>query len=491
MTANKIKIFIFTILLFECFNCRAESQITIASKTFTESVILGELASQITGAKTVHQKQLGGTRVLWSALLRGDIDIYPEYSGTLLHEIFAGHDKNTDLHALLKPLGIAATRAIGFNNTYALGMRPASATELGINTISDLANHPELQIGFSNEFINRSDGWPGLQTHYRLPQKKVRGLDHDLAYRGLTNESLDVIDLYTTDAEIHYYNIKILHDDLNYFPEYNAIFLYRLELEQSAPQVIRQLKRLENVITADAMTTMNMQAKLERVPEAEVAAKYLSTQLNVNSEIVIDSRWSRLVRHSIEHLVLVGISLGAAILVALPLGIAAYLNTRLGQFILSCTAIIQTIPSLALLVFMIPLLGIGSPPAIAALFLYSLLPIIRNTHTGLHDIAPPVRESAKALGLSRTARLRLVELPLATRSILAGIKTSAVINVGTATLGALIGAGGYGQPILTGIRLDDTSLILEGAIPAALLALLVQYSFDLAERLLISKGLRS
>ena len=146
--------------------------------------------------------------------------------------------------------------------------------------------------------------------------------------------------------------------------------------------------------------------------------------------------------------------------------------------------------SLALFVFMIPLLGIGGPPAVVALFLYSLLPIIRNTYAGLKDIPPAIVESAQALGLPSRARLHIVEIPLATRAILAGIKTSAVINVGTATLSALIGAGGYGQPILTGIRLDDIGLILQGAIPAAVLALLAQGLFELVERGLLPKGLR-
>ena len=132
---------------------------------------------------------------------------------------------------------------------------------------------------------------------------------------------------------------------------------------------------------------------------------------------------------------------------------------------------------------MIPWLGIGAKPALVALFLYSLLPIVRNTATGLRDIPVSLRESAEALGLPARARLLRIELPMASRSILAGIKTAAVINVGTATIGALIGAGGFGQPILTGIRRDDLSMILfEGAIPAALLALAVQGAFDLAER---------
>jgi osmoprotectant transport system permease protein len=126
----------------------------------------------------------------------------------------------------------------------------------------------------------------------------------------------------------------------------------------------------------------------------------------------------------------------------------------------------------------------------AALFLYSLLPITRNTHAGLVGIAEPIRQSALALGLGTGDRLLRIELPLAAPLILAGIKTAAVINVGTATLGALIGAGGYGQAILTGIRLDDVGLILEGAIPAAVLALVVQYGFEWAERSVVPRGLR-
>jgi osmoprotectant transport system permease protein len=184
------------------------------------------------------------------------------------------------------------------------------------------------------------------------------------------------------------------------------------------------------------------------------------------------------------------VSLAAAVAVAIPLGIVAARRPRIGPFILSGIGIIQTIPSLALLVFMIPWLGIGAKPALAALFLYSLLPIVRNTATGLKDISASVRESAQALGLPDGARLVRIELPIASRAILAGIKTAAVINVGTATIGALIGAGGFGQPILTGIRRDDLAMILyEGAIPAALLALAVQGAFDLVERLIVPRGL--
>jgi osmoprotectant transport system permease protein len=249
-------------------------------------------------------------------------------------------------------------------------------------------------------------------------------------------------------------------------------------------------KRLEGKIDAAAMRAMNARVKLNGVSESVVAADFLEKHLGLAVDYRLHGAWQRFWRHTTEHLILVAISLTGAIVIAVPLGILAAFRPRLGQSVLAATGILQTIPSLALFVFMIPLLGIGAPPAILALFLYSLLPIVRNTYAGLKDIPPEVIDSARALGLPPSARLRIVELPLATRTILAGIKTSAVLNVGTATLSALIGAGGYGQPILTGIRLDDIGLILQGAIPAAALALLVQGVFELIERGLLPKGIR-
>ena len=227
------------------------------------------------------------------------------------------------------------------------------------------------------------------------------------------------------------------------------------------------------------MVALNSSVKIDGLPEREAAAGFLrGIGIDIQADAV-PSRFARIARRTGEHLVLVGISLFFAILVAIPLGIVAARLPALGTWILGFVGVIYTIPSLALLAFMIPLLGIGGPPAILALFLYSLLPIVRNTHAGLTDISPVLIESADALGLAPGSKLRHIELPLAAPSIVAGIKTSAVINVGTATLGALIGAGGYGQPILTGIRLDDIGLILEGAVPAAILALLVQSLFDI------------
>ena len=473
----------------------AAPEVKVGSKSFTEGVILGEIVAQLarnSGAEVLHRRELGGTQVLWNSLRRGEIDVYPEYTGTISAEILAGRGMQEEeaIRRALEEQGVRMSRSLGFNNTYALGMKEQVAEQVGIRTISDLRRRPELKFGFSSEFMDRGDGWPSLRDRYRLPQRDVRGLDHDLAYRGLESGALHVTDLYSTDAEIRYYGLRVLEDDLRHFPVYNAVLLVRADLAARAPEAVAAMLRLEGRIPAAAMVEMNARVKLDRVPESRAAADFLAANFAVKTEAQEETARERLLKNTRAHLVLVAISLTAAILVSVPLGIVAAKRPRAGQAILGIVGIIQTIPSLALLVFMIPLLGIGETPAIVALFLYSLLPIVRNTYTGLHDIPPAVRESAAALGLPPGACLRLVELPMASRAILAGIKTSAVINVGTATLGALIGAGGYGQPIFTGIRLDDTGLILQGAVPAALLALLAQGMFEIFERVLVPKGLR-
>lgn len=469
--------------------------VTIGSKKFTENVILGELVRAIlvsAGVRAEHRAELGGTRILWEALNRGEIDAYVDYSGTLRLEILAGREIGSfeELSDVLSDYGISISRPLGFNNTYALGMRRDRAGELGIRSISNLIGHPELVFGFSNEFMDREDGWPGLRKTYGLPQTDVRGLDHDLAYRGVADGALDVVDLYTTDPEIEYYDLVALEDDRDHFPSYEAVVLYRSELEEDVPEAVEAIGRLEGLISERRMVAMNAAAKIEGKPEAGVAADFLERVLQIEVAVEEQSRTDRILARTYEHLALVLISLFFAVAISIPLGVAAFRSPKAGSVILAVVGVIYTIPSLALLVFMIPVFGIGAGPAMVALFLYSLLPIVRNTHAGLTEIPLAVRESAIALGLSDGFRLRRIELPMASGTILAGIKTAAVINIGTATLGALIGAGGYGQPILTGIRLDDVGLILEGAVPAAGLAVIAQFGLGLAEKIVVPKGLR-
>jgi osmoprotectant transport system permease protein len=475
----------------------AETQqraLIVGSKNFTESVVLAEIVTALLkahGIKAVHRSDMGGTQVLWQALRRGEIDIYPEYTGTLIGELLAREsDVNgaADLPAALARRGIVGGPRFGFNNTYALGMQEARAAALGIERISDLGRHGDLIFGFSSEFMARDDGWPGLQRQYGLRQQ-ARGIEHELAYRGLVQGDLDVVDFYTTDAQLRMHKLRVLSDDRGYFPEYQALLLYRQDAATRWPALTSILDDLEATISAAEMAAMNAAVQMDGEAESKVAGDFLARKLDINS----DARQKRkftVLRLTGEHLYLVAISLGMAISIALPLGVSAARRPRWGQLILAIVGLFQTIPSLALLVLMIPLLGIGAVPAIAALFLYSLLPIVRNTHSGLTNIPLALLDSADALGLPASARLRKIELPLALPSILAGIKTAAIINIGTATLGALIGAGGYGQPILTGIRLNDLSLILTGAIPAALLALFAQGLFELLERALVPRGLK-
>ncbi len=470
--------------------------VKVGSKVFTESVIVGELATgalERRGIRAEHVRGLGGTRVVWDALVRGDVDVYPEYTGTLAEEIFGGRVRPDALGPALAAAGVELGPSLGFEDGYALGMREDVAARLGVRRISDLRAHPDVRLGFSNEFLDRADGWRALQRAYRLPHRDVRGLDHELAYRGLRAGALEVVDLYSTDPEIQAERLRVLEDDLRHFPEYRAVLLVRADLETRVPGARAALETLRDRIDAPAMIAMNARARLERVPEPEVAAAFLRERLGETGAPPVapaPGRARRIAARLGEHLTLVAVSLGLSLGVAVPLGVLAARRRRLGQAVLAAVGVVQTVPSLALLVLMIPLLGIGTRPAIAALFLYGLLPIVRNTHAGLVGIAPDLRESADALGLPAAFRLFRVELPLASPSILAGVKTSAVIAVGTATLGALVGAGGFGQPILTGIRLADTGLLLEGAVPAAALALVVEAAFEGVERLVVPRGLR-
>ncbi|MBO0699059.1 MAG: ABC transporter permease subunit [Zavarzinella sp.] len=468
--------------------------VRIGSKADTETTILAEVVAHLVrdaGYPVELKLRLGGTPFVWDALRADSLDVYPEYTGTLTEQIFSGRGIRGEaaLRAELAKLGLGLTRPLGFANNYALGMRRARAAELGIKSISDLRRHPNLRIGFSNEFLKRADGWPGLQARYGLPQTDVRGMDHRLAYEALAAGSIDVTELYTTDAEIRQFDLVTLEDDLAFFPVYEAVLVYRLDLEQRAPAAVAAFKRLEGRITADAVIAMNGRAA-NRDDPAEIAADFVAEQFGVRPTVTAESDAHRLWRLTLEHLTLVGIALAGSILVALPLGIVAARRPHLGRFLVGGAGLIQTIPSLALLVFMIPILKTGTVPAIVALFLYGLLPILANTAAGLRGIPPSMAESAEALGLSPLAQLVRVELPLASRAILTGIKTSAVIAIGTATLGALIGAGGYGQAIVVGLQMNDRREILFGAVPAALMALAAQGLFELAERVLVPRGLR-
>jgi osmoprotectant transport system permease protein len=364
-------------------------------------------------------------------------------------------------------------------------MRAERAEALGIRTLSDLARHAQLKLGLTQEFLGRADGWPGVKQAYRMPFDAPQGLDHGLAYEAIAAGRIDVMDIYTTDAKIERYRLRVLEDDRRYFPRYDAVLLHRADLPRRAPAAWAKLQKLEGRIDERAMIRLNAAAELQGRSFAE-AAKLLESDVSSRAvsrrdfiSILFGSDFWRLTG---QHLLLVFVSLAGSIAAGIPLGIAAQ-KTKATQLILGAVGVIQTVPSLALLAFLIALLGaIGTVPALIALFLYALLPIVRNTYAGLEGIGKGMRQAPLALGLTAGQRLTLVELPLAMPAILAGIKTSAVINVGTATIAAFIGAGGYGERIVSGLALNDNAMLLAGAIPAAALALLIQGAFELAER---------
>ena len=475
-------------------------QAVIGAKAFPESGLLSTIASQLGKQQgiSVRTKEFVGTVVAWKALLAGEIDIYPEYTGTLRQEIFARDDLVDDdaLRKKLEELGILMTAPLGFNNSYALGMQEEVAAQLGITKISDLKQHPSLSLAVSNEFGNREDGWLGLRTRYGLPQSSVNGMEHAFAYRALDSRQADVMDVYTTDANIRRFDLRVLADDLRFFPTYYGVFVYRRDLQERAPAFVAAVQRLEGLIDDETMLGLNERAELDRVSVPRVAADFLFEALDERVEVEEEGLVKRVTKRTLEHSLLVGIALTMAILVAVPLGILAAKFRVAGQLILAVAEVIQTVPSLALLSFvgvfflMINLPMTGPVPAIAALFLYALLPIIRNTVAGLASVPNPLKESAIALGLPALARLRLIELPMASQMIFAGIKTTAVITVGFAALGGFIGAGGYGRPIIAGMQLVHVPTMMEGAVPAALMAMLVKGGFEASERWLVPKGLR-
>ena len=465
-------------------------KLVVGSKRFTESYILGEIVAKTAAPHVAveHRQGLGNTAVVFEALKAGAIDVYPEYLGTIDAEILK-HPKPTDLATMrseLAPLGLGIAVPLGFQNGYALAMRSADAQRLRITKLSDLQKHPELVFGLSHEFIGRADGWPGLAARYKLAQQPT-GIDHGIAYEALAAGRIAVTDIYSTDAKTAELKLAVLDDDAGYFPRYDAVLLYRLEAAQRLPAAWRAVQQLEGRIDATKMIALNGEAELRGRPFAAIAQDFVAPAAAAGGgragfvDRLLADDLGRLTR---QHVALVLIAVGAAAAVGIPLGAAAAALPRLEQPVMAAVGLLQTVPSLALFAMLIPLLGrIGTVPALVALTLYALLPVVRNTTTGLVQVPQGLRAAGTALGLNGWQRWRAVDLPLAAPVILAGVKVAAVITVGTATIAAFIGAGGFGERIATGLALNDHATLLAGAVPAAVLAVLTQIVFELAERL--------
>ncbi len=467
----------------------ADEPLRVGSKRFTEAYILAEVLAQSAAphAQVALKSGLGNTAIVFEALRSGQIDLYPEYAGTIDLEILKNTSASTPeaMNRQLAPLGLGVAIPFGFNDGYALALRAPDAERLHIRSLSDLARHPELRFGLSNEFLGRADGWPGLAARYGLAQRPI-GMDHGLAYDALASGQVDAIDIYTTDAKIAHLGLTVLQDDLGYFPRYDALVLYRLDLPARLPAAWAALQKLSGSVDEKTMIAMNARAELQGAPFDAIARDFLKGRgapAEASRGFAAKLFGDDLARLTVQHLLLVGVSVALATLLGIPLGIAVAARPGWRRVALAATGLLQTVPSLAMLALLISLLGrIGMLPALIALTLYALLPILRNTCTGLAEVPVGLKMAATALGLSKRDRLLNIELPLAFPTLVAGVRTATVIAVGTATIAAFIGAGGYGERIVTGLALNDRALLLAGALPAALLALLLEGLFEIVER---------
>ena len=487
----------------------ADPPLRIGSKRFTESYILAELLAQQAAPHTRTAPQvrqgLGNTAIVYEALRAGQIDLYPEYAGTISQEILKSTAPMTlaQMQKALAPLGLGVALPLGFNDGYALALRAADAKALGLATLSDLAQHPTLKLGLSNEFLGRADGWKGLAARYGLVQVP-QGLDHGLAYDAIAAKQVDVIDIYTTDAKIDFLGLQVLLDDKSYFPRYDAVVLYRLDVPTRHPLAWAALQGLQGRISEPMMIAMNARAELKGVAFDVIARDQLATLAQATvaagtqpaaqvGDAAQRGFWAKLWapdlwRLARQHLTLVVVAVALAALLGIPAAVWTSARPRTTALVLGASGVLQTVPSIALLAILISVLGvIGTLPALAALTLYALLPIMRNTATGLAQVPAGLRLAGQSLGLTPGQNLRFVQMPLALPTILAGVRTASAIAIGTATIAAFVGAGGFGERIVTGLALNDRELLLAGALPAALLALISEALFEVLERLLLRK----
>ncbi len=509
------RILLLTILLYLDPVSANKRTITIGSKAFSESVILGEMLSLILekkfDVKVVRKLNLGGTQVVFNALKSKSIDVYPDYTGTGYIMILGlGGEKNPHKiyqivsQEFFKRYQIRWSQPLGFNNTYALAIRKKDLKFSQIKKISQLKGM-ENQIRYisPHEFMERADGLKSLQKIYDLnfKESQLKAVNSGLMYSAIRDNEADLITSYSTDGRIQAYGLRLLEDDLSFFPPYYAAFLYKEESAREVPELPKAIHLLEGIISEAQMTKMNDQVDRLKQDPQKVAKNFLIKQnilsgtlenLEKNQNFIsfTISKKNYLLKTIWEHIVLTFLSLFAAIVASIPTGIVMSRSQKLAKIIFPIVNTLQTIPSLALLGFLIPLVGIGTTPALIALFLYSLLPLIRNTYTGIKGVSPLFIEASQGIGLTKFQILTRVEIPLAMPVILAGIRTASVIIVGIATLAALVGAGGLGDPIFRGVATVNTHLILLGAIPSALLAVLLDRFLGWSEIHLVSRGLR-
>ena len=496
----------------------SSTTIIVGSKNFLENRLLAEMFAQLIEAQstlTVERRLgLAGTQICFQALTSGGIDLYPEYTGTGLVTIL-GEPAMRDPTAVLnrvrsefrKKWNVWWLAPLGFDNSYALALRQDRAQALNIRTITDLVGiAPQLKAALGYEFIQRADGLPGLKKMYGLQFRDVVGMQQSLKYQATENGDVDVLDVYTTDGRLAMYDFRVLEDDRQFFPPYDAAALVRGETLEQHPELASILSLLTNALTSERMRALNLriQEQGEAIPrvahealrslnlvQEELKSDTLTTQKSTSLFSYMWERRGTLLVRTGEHLGLAGLGLLLGIILAIPLAFILERWRTGAETMIRLIGMSQTIPSIALLAFMIPLFGVGPLPAIMALWIYALYPIVRNTFSGLRDAAPSVVETGQALGMTEWQILRSVRLPLAAPTIMAGIRTASIWTVGTATLAAFIGAGGLGVPIVSGLQLANVNIILSGAIPATILALMVDGLLAWVEQLVRPRGLEA
>ena len=492
-----LRLICITFMIAFCSVAHAQEKITVGSKMHGESYLLAEMMAQLLedGGYQIDRKfGFGGTLICYNALTEGEIDIYPEYTGTISEAIFSPEERPTNdssidyFRQVLNSKGLNIFSPFGFNNSYVLTIKQELGAERNISKISDLKNHSDIIANFSHEFLNRDDGWPELKIVYGL-NLSPSGIQHGLAYKAIDQGSIDITDAFSTDGDMERYGLLLLEDDFEFFSKYYGASLTRVDFPEKAKGILSQL---ENMLDDQTMRRLNSEVVIDQKTFQFVARNFLleNSLIADNGATVQDTVLSKLITNTVTHIKITMIALSIGCFVGLATAFLIFRSTKISRYVIYITGLMQTIPSIALLALMIPILGIGEIPAITALFLYSLLPILRSAITALTTIDPVLTNVSRAIGMTRVQQLRYVLFPLALPNILSGIKTAAVICIGTATLAAFIGAGGLGEPIVTGLALNDTSLILQGAIPAACLAIIVELLFELLEKKLIPEHMR-
>lgn len=494
--------------------------LVLATKSFTEQHILSAMTVQYLQKKGFQvQPQTNIAAVISrNAMVNKQIDITWEYTGTSLI-IFNRIDKRMSpqetydtVKRLDAKLGLVWLKPADMNNTYAFAMQRKRAESENITTISQMVakieqvrqNDPDhnWMLGLDLEFAGRSDGMKPLQQAYQmqLDRPQIRQMDPGLVYNAVRDGLVDAGLVYTTDGRVKGFDLKVLEDDKGFFPSYAVTPVVRKEVLEANPGLDDALNTLSGLLNNDVISTLNAQVDIEHRTPQQVAHQFLQDKGLLSGapmdtiHYMLDNA-GYLASLTFQHLWLVALAVGLAIIIGVPLGVLIVRHKWLATPVLGAATLLLTIPSIALFGLMIPLFslighGIGVLPAVTAVFLYSLLPIVRNTHTALDSLPPGLREAGRGIGMTFWQRLRWVEIPMALPVIFGGIRTAVVMNIGVMAIAAVIGAGGLGLLLLNGISGSDIRMLIAGALMICLLAIVLDWLLHRLQVVLTPKGIR-